>query len=302
MNSNNQKWVYLVVLSLVWGSSFILMKKALLGVTPIQLGALRMLITALFLFIIGAKSLKKIKRKHWKHIVSTAFLGTFFPVFLFAYAVKGIDSAIVSILNSLTPFNTLFFGVLVFGFPFKKKQLIGVFIGLIGTLILILEGAELHPNQDYSLALLILIASVGYAFNVNIVKKYLDDLNAFSIVAGNFVILFIPALIVLYYTGFFREYTFDAVHLQSLGYLSILAILGTGVAKVLYNKMVHLASPLFASSVTYLIPIVAVLWGFLDGEKLSLTQLFAALIILVGVYMVNKKKPTLAESKKRAKL
>lgn len=285
-----QKWFYLGILAMVWGSSFILMKKALVGVTPIQLGALRMLISAVFLFLIGFKSIKKIQKRHWKFVFLTAFLGTFFPVFLFAYAVKGIDSSIVSILNSLTPFNTLLFGAWFFGFRFKRGQLIGVFIGLIGTVILILNGAELHPNQNYTSAILIIIASVGYAFNVNMVKKYLHDLSALSIVVGNFLILFLPALIVLASTGFFTDYEYKPAQVQSLGYLTILAVLGTGIAKVLYNKMVHLANPLFASSVTYLIPIVAVMWGLLDGEQLSLIQLFAGFIILGGVYLSNKAK------------
>ena len=285
-----QKWFYLGILAMVWGSSFILMKKALVGVTPIQLGALRMLISAVFLFLIGFKSIKKIQKRHWKFVFLTAFLGTFFPVFLFAFAVKGIDSSIVSILNSLTPFNTLLFGAWFFGFRFKRGQLIGVFIGLIGTVILILNGAELHPNQNYTSAILIIIASVGYAFNVNMVKKYLHDLSALSIVVGNFLILFLPALIVLVSTGFFTDYEYKPAQVQSLGYLTILAVLGTGIAKVLYNKMVHLANPLFASSVTYLIPIVAVMWGLLDGEHLSLIQLFAGFIILGGVYLSNKAK------------
>jgi drug/metabolite transporter (DMT)-like permease len=290
MDSKNQKWIYLSILALVWGSSFILMKKALIGLTPIQLGALRILIASVFLLLIGFKSIKKIQRKHWKHIVSTAILGTFIPVFLFAYAVSELDSSIASILNSLTPFNTFIFGVLVFGFTFKKQQLIGIFIGLIGTILLILEGADLNQNQNYWFSILIIIASIGYAFNVNIVKKQLDDLSALSIVAGNFLLMIIPALIVLLMTDFFATFELNQTNINSLGYTTILAVVGTGLAKVLYNKMVHLATPIFASSVTYLIPIVAVFWGILDGEKLSLIQLFAAIIILFGVYLVNKKK------------
>lgn len=290
MDVKNQKWVYLGVLSLVWGSSFILMKKALIGLTPIQLGALRITIAAVFILLIGFKSLKKIQRKHWKYIVYTAFLGTFIPVFLFAIAVSKIDSSIASILNSLTPFNTFIFGAMVFGFTFKKQQLIGIFIGLAGTVILILKGADLNPNQNYWFSVLIIIASVGYAFNVNIVKKYLDDLSALSIVTGNFLLLFFPALVVLSMTGFFATVKMNETTITALGYTTILAIAGTGVAKILYNKMVHLATPVFASSVTYLIPIVAVFWGILDGEKLSFVQLFGASIILVGVYLVNKKK------------
>ncbi|MDD7915183.1 DMT family transporter [Polaribacter ponticola] len=290
MKTNQKKWLFLIVLSLVWGSSFILMKKALIGLTAIQLGALRILIAGLFLLLIGFKSLKEIKKKHYKHIISTAFLGTFFPVFLFAFTVQGIDSSIASILNSLTPFNTLIVGVLAFGFTFKKQQLLGIVVGLIGTVLLIIEGADLNPNQNYWYAVLVVIASIGYAFNVNIVKKNLSDISALSIVTGNFLLLVIPSFIVLLFTGFFNALEFTETKLISLGYVTILAVLGTGIAKIIYNKMVHLATPIFASSVTYIIPIVAVFWGVLDEEKLSLLQLFAGLIILFGVYLLNRKK------------
>ena len=290
MDSKNQKWIYLSILALVWGSSFILMKKALIGLSPVQLGALRVLIAGVFLLLVGFKSLKEIQPKHYKYIVYTAITGTFVPVFLFAYAVSGIDSSIASILNSLTPFNTFIVGALAFGFTFKKQQLLGIFIGLIGTVILILKGADLNPNQNYWLSFLIIIASIGYAFNVNMVKKYLHDISALSIVAGNFLLLIVPAFIVLVFTDFFSTFEMNQTKINSLGYVAVLAIVGTGLAKVLYNKMVHLATPIFASSVTYLIPIVAVFWGILDREKLSFTQLIAAVIILFGVYLVNKKK------------
>ena len=290
MNNQQQKWVYLFLLSLVWGSSFILMKKALIGVSPIQLGALRIIVTSVFLLLIGFKSIKKIKKEQWIYIFYTALLGTFIPGFLFSYTLTAIDSSIVSILTSFTPFNTLIFGALFFGFAFKKQQLLGILIGLFGTLILILEGAVLNPNQNYWYALLIIIASIGYAFNVNIVKKYLQDVDALAITTGNFLILLAPATIILGFTGFFTEFKVSEQGLESLGYIAVLSIIGTGIAKIMFNKMVQISNPIFSSSVTYLIPVVAILWGVFDGEKLSLIQLFAGIIILFGVYLVNKKK------------
>lgn len=291
MRNQQQKWLYLILLSLVWGSSFILMKRALLGVTPIQLGALRMIFTAIFLLIFAFPSIKKIKKKHYKYIVFTSFAATFIPGFLFAFAITTIDSSVVSILNSLTPFNTLIIGAVLFGFTFKRRQLFGILIGLIGTLILILKGAVLNPDQNYWYALLIIIASVGYALNANIVKKYLSDLNALSIVTGNFLVLIIPAFIVLCFTDFFKTFNFkNDVLIKSLGYLVILSVVGTGIAKTIYNKLVHISDPVFSSSVTYLIPLVAIFWGVLDGEKLSPLQIFGGVIILLGVYLVNKKK------------
>ena len=290
MNHQQQKWLYLSLLSLVWGSSFILMKKALIGVSPMQLGALRMIITALFLLLIGFKRLHKIQRKQWRYIAYTAFLGTFLPGFLFAYAVQVIDSAIVAILNSFTPFNTLVFGALFFGFAFKKQQFIGILIGLAGTLILILEGAVLNPDQNYWFALLIIIASVGYAFNVNIVKKHLQDIDALAITTGNFLLLLLPAIIVLACTDFFTEFKASETGIEALGYVAILSIVGTGIAKTIFNKLVQISNPVFSSSVTYLIPIVAILWGVFDNEKLSWVQFLAGFVILFGVYLVNKKK------------
>ncbi|MDG1396825.1 MAG: DMT family transporter [Polaribacter sp.] len=290
MNNQQRKWLFLIILSLVWGSSFILMKKALLGVTPIQLGALRMIFSALFLLMVGFKSLKKIKKKHWLYIVYTAIAGTFIPGFLFAFAIENIDSAIVSILNSFTPFNTLIIGALLFGFTFKKSQLLGIFIGLGGTLILILKGAAVNPNQNYWFALLIIIASMGYALNANMIKKNLSDLDALAIVTGNFVLLLIPAIVVLACTDFFTEFKMDEAGTSSLGYIIILSVVGTGIAKTIYNKLVQISTPIFSSSVTYLIPIVAIFWGFLDGESLQLVQVIGGLIILSGVYLVNKSK------------
>lgn len=290
MTNQQKKWLYLGILSLVWGSSFILMKKALLGVTPIQLGALRMIFTAVFLLLIAFNRVKRIKKKDWKYILYTALAGTFFPGFLFAFAIKEIDSSIVSILNSFTPFNTLIFGALLFGFAFKRTQLYGILMGFVGALILILKGADVNPNQNYWFALLIIVASVGYALNANMIKKYLSEVEALTIVTGNFLILIIPACIVLYFTDFFTEFQYDDKGLNSLGYIAILAIVGTGMAKTIYNKLVQISSPVFSSSVTYLIPIVAIFWGLLDGEELTLIQIVGALIILAGVYLVNKEK------------
>lgn len=289
MSTKQIRWFYLSILALVWGSSFILMKKALIGLTPIQVGALRILITTVALLLVGFKSLSTIKKHHWWYIFLTAILGTFFPAFLFAYAINDIDSSIASILNSLTPLNTLIIGFLIFGFTFKRYQLFGVLIGLIGTTILILKGAELNPGQNYWYALLPIVSSIGYAFNVNILKKHLDDLSALAVTTGNFILLVIPTLGILWYSKFFSDFEYTPQTKTSLLYLIILAVLGTAFAKTLFNKLVQISTPVFSSSVTYLIPIVAIFWGVLDGESLSFIQLLAGGIILFGVYLASKK-------------
>lgn len=291
MKAIDKKWIYLAILSLVWGSSFILIKKALIGLTPLQLGALRTLFAATFLLIIGFKSLQKIKKHEWKWITISAFLGTFFPAFLFAFAETEIDSAVASVLNSTTPIVTLLLGALVFSIGFSRNQLIGVLVGLLGSFLLIWVGAEVNPDQNYLYSGFVLIASLCYACNVNIIKRYLQDIPALSIAVGNFVILIIPSFIVLFFSEFFRQpFTTDPLILESLGYLAILAVVGTGIAKILFNKLVQISTPVFSTSVTYTIPIVALMWGVLDGETFTIFQLLAASLIVFGVYLSNKRK------------
>nr|WP_315172661.1 DMT family transporter [uncultured Flavobacterium sp.] len=288
MISKQLKWVYLVVLSLVWGSSFILIKKGLIGLTAFQLGSLRIIFAAIFLLLIGFKSLAKIPRHQWKYIALTSMFGTFIPAYLFAIAQTQIDSSVSSILNSLTPLNTLILGTLAFGLQFRRNQIFGVLIGLIGSALLILNGALHHPEQNYYYAILVLIASICYATNVNLIKKYLSDLTPVSITTGNFLVLLFPATIILFFSDFFEIVQLATVQ-QSVLFIMILGVVGTGIANILFFKLIQMSSPVFATSVTYLIPVVAFFWGLLDHEMLTPVQFIGAFIILVGVYLSAKK-------------
>jgi drug/metabolite transporter (DMT)-like permease len=290
MKNTNTKWIYLIILSVIWGSSFILIKLALKSLTPIQVGAMRIIISSIILLIVGYSSIKGLTKRQWFYILITALAGTFFPAFMFAVAIDNMDSSITAILNSLTPFNTLIFGALFFGFSFKPRQLFGVLIGLIGTVMLVYYSKTISLDEGYFYLLLILASTIGYAINVNVIKKYLSDVKPLSITAGNFVLIVIPALIILYMTDFFTEIEFTDDVNRSLGYVLILSLFGTALAKTLFNKLVLISTPIFSSSVTYLIPIVAVFWGTYFGEKLSLMQLLSSCVILLGVYLVNKSK------------
>ncbi|MFV8336298.1 DMT family transporter [Flavobacterium sp. RSP29] len=288
MESKQLKWVYLMVLALVWGSSFILIKKGLIGLTALQLGSLRIIFAAVFLVLIGFKSLSKIPAHKWKYIALTSLFGTFMPAYLFAIAQTEIDSSVSSILNSLTPLNTLILGALVFGLQFKRNQIFGILIGLIGSALLILNGAIHHPEQNYYYAILVLIASICYAVNVNLIKKYLHDLSPLSITTGNFMVLFFPAFFILSFSGFF-EVVHDVKVQESVLFIVVLGVVGTGIANILFFKLIQMSSPVFATSVTYLIPVVAFFWGLLDNETLTPVQFFGAFIILIGVYLSAKK-------------
>ena len=276
------------MLSLIWGSSFILIKRGLVGLTAVQVGSFRIIFAALFLLIIGFKSLKKISRRQWKFVAITSFFGTFTPAYLFAIAETQVDSSIVAILNSLTPLNTLVLGILIFGIQFQKRQVLGVFVGLVGCLLLVLSGASAHPGQNYYYVLLVVIATLCYAINVNLIKKYLSDLNSLSITTGNFAVLLLPALIILSTTDISQRVNLEATQ-HSILFVMILGVMGTGIANVLFFKLIQMSSPVFATSVTYLIPIVAFFWGLLDNEMLTPIQFFGAFIILIGVYLSAKK-------------
>lgn len=288
MESKQLKWVLLSILSLIWGSSFILIKKGLIGLSPIQLGSLRILFAGFFLILVGFKSLSKISFQQWKFIALTAFFGTFIPAYLFAIAQTEIDSSVSSILNSLTPLNTLVLGSLAFGLHFRRNQIIGVIIGLIGSALLILNGAMNHPEQNYYYALLVIIASVCYATNVNLVKKHLSGMAPLSITTGNFLVLLLPAALILYFTDFLNVVSMPQVQ-HSMLFIVVLGVIGTGIANIIFFKLIQLSSPVFATSVTYLIPIVAFFWGLLDHEMLTPIQFVGAFIVLIGVYLSAKK-------------
>ena len=285
------KWVYLGLLSLVWGSSFILIKKGLVGLTALQVGSLRVVFATLFLLVIGLRSLRLVKRHQWKWIAASGFFGTFFPAYLFAFAETEIDSAIVSILNSTTPLLSMILGILIFNASFIKRKFFGVIVGLMGTTALILGGAAVNPDQNYWYSLLVILASLFYGFNANIIKRELQSIPALAITTGNFMMISIPALLVLSFTGFFSSEVLSTPELPlSLFFIAILGIVGTGAALIIFNKLIQISDPVFSTSVTYIVPLVAVGWGILDGEGFTLFQLFSGLIIILGVIIVNRTK------------
>jgi len=291
----DQKWLYLITLSFIWGSSFILIKRSLVGYTPLQVGGLRIVFASTLLFIIGFKSLKTLSKTDWKWIGIAGLCSSFFPPFFFALAQTEISSGITSILNSVAPLFTTLVGIALFGLMLKGRQVLGVLIGLFGTVVLIAAGMENNINQNYWYSLFIIFAALGYAFNINIIKKYLSHLSPLAVTTASFGVAFFPALIILMYTGVFQQFVHNSAMHQAVWYIMALAFLGTALANILFNKLIKLSSPVFAASVTYLIPLVAVLFGFLDGENISFIQLLGGLIILFGVWLVNRKKPNLNE-------
>lgn len=283
------KWFYLAALSFIWGSSFILIKKGLVGLTAIELGSIRIIISAFVLIPFTFNRLKEITFKQWKWIIISAFVGSFFPAFLFAFAEQEIDSSVASILNSIVPLNTIIIGLVLFGIKSTKRQIIGVLLGFFGAYQLIISGINLNPDQNYFYSGLVIICSFLYAFNVNIIKKYLQELSAVAIATGHFIVILIPSVIVLLISDFNFEKLQNPQTQTSLFYVTLLAIFGTTLAKILFNKLINISSAVFASSVTYSMLIVSIFWGVMDGENFSINQLFATIIIVIGILLTNKK-------------
>ena len=286
------KWFYLIALSLIWGSSFILIKKALVGLEASQLGSLRIIFSSIFIFLIAWRNIFTIKKIEWKWITISAFLGSFFPAFLFAFAEKEIDSSVASIINSIVPLNTLILGMIIFKIESTKRQIIGVLVGFFGTYLLISSGLKLNPDQNYNYAGLVILCSFLYALNVNIIKKYLQHLSALTITVGHFTVIIFPAALVFLFSDF-EFSSLEKVEVKtSIFYVFILALFGTALAKIIFNKLIKISSPVFAASVTYSMLIVSIFWGIVDGEKFSIYQLIATFIIVFGVILTNKKSNT----------
>ena len=292
MNDNNKKWFYLAILSLIWGSSFILIKKGLVGLNSVQLASLRMIFAASVIYIYSYNSIKKIPKKSWKWIVITAYLGTFFPVYLISYGQTEIESGLASIITTVTPINTLIIGIIFFSLTFSIKQLLGLFIGLVGAVLLLYEASETNLNSNIYFSFFIYLTTVGYAASVNLIKKYLTNIPPEAVTAGIFLSISPPAIIVLYFSDFTDLNFQEPLILKSIFYVLVLGVFGSAIAQTLFNKFVKIASPIFASAVTYTMPVVAIFWALIDGETLSIMQFFATVIILIGVFLVNKRKQT----------
>ncbi|HEY0656179.1 MAG TPA: DMT family transporter, partial [Chryseosolibacter sp.] len=278
--------VLLVALSLIWGTSFILMKRGLTVFSPGEVGSIRVIAAAIFLLPFAIVRLNNLTGIHILKLLASGLMGIFFPAFLFATAQTGLDSSVSGILNSLTPICTLLIGVLLFKQPFRSQSLLGIIIGLVGTVILIFANYGGKVGGLNLLALLVIVACILYAMNLNFVKYKISDLPALTITSVS-ILLISPAALsyLLTFTDFITKVTTHPQALQALGYIILLGAMSTSVATILFNHLVKISNPLFTSSVTYIIPIVAVGWGLLDGEQLLLGHFIGMVAIIGGVYL-----------------
>jgi drug/metabolite transporter (DMT)-like permease len=288
-DSKALQWIILLALALVWGSSFILMKRGLESFTSQQVAALRMFIAFIFLLPLAYRHLKKEHLVHWKGFLATGLLGNFIPAFLFTEAETGISSALTGMLNSLTPLFTLILGVMLFQAKTKWLNVLGVIIGFVGAIGLLTVGKSEEMNNNMLFGLYVVIATICYGLSVNIIKKWLNGVNSVTITVWAFVMVGPPAGVYLFTTDFLDRLQTQPQAWQSLGYIVILAVFGTALSVIVFNVLIKMTNALFASSVTYLIPIVAIGWGFFDGEGIEMLHFIWIGLILLGVYLVNRK-------------
>ncbi|NNM16024.1 MAG: DMT family transporter [Bacteroidia bacterium] len=290
LSNKSTAWLILVLLALTWGSSFILMKKGLLAYPPEQMAAIRIAISFLSLAIIVLKDFKKLAKKYYKPLIITGLCGNGIPAFLFAFAQTVVSSSMAGILNSLTTAFTLVIGVVFFKANKSWLRTLGVFLGLAGAVAMVYLSSQQGIGNLSIYALMIVVATIGYAISVNVIRYKLRDLPSLQITAFAFSVVGLPSILYLFTTDCLDIFINHPMGRISFLYIALLGILGTATAVILFNHLIKISGAVFATTVTYLIPIVALIWGFVDGESPGYVQLISLGIILTGVYLIHKEK------------
>ncbi|WP_107039685.1 DMT family transporter [Brumimicrobium mesophilum] len=302
MKANLKYAAILILLSIVWGSSFILMKRGMIDkstgdtiFSSTQVGAMRMLFASSVLLPMGLRSLKIITSfKIGLSLAVVSLAGSFLPAFLFTYAETGISSGYAGMLNSTVPIFTLIIGAFFFRQQLLKMQVIGVLIGTIGIVTLVNGVSVVDTSGTYLHVMAVVLATLCYGLSTNTMRYNLSHLQPLKVTSVAFVFAFLPAVFCFFYFETPTTIMENEHAKKAMVYILILAVVGTALSLILFNYLISKTSALFASSVTYLIPIVAVIIGFFDGETMSWIQVAAMLIILVGIFTANRKKKQIA--------
>ena len=298
MGNDKKNWGLLLLLACVWGSSFILMKRGMFTVSnePIfsdsQVASLRMTIAALVLLPFAINGLKSIKSlKEFALLSVVGFTGNFIPAYLFTFSETGISSGYAGMLNSFTPIFSMLIGLFIFNVRITLVQFVGLIIGTLGIILLVLAGSNsgenLHLVGNWKHVSAIIFATFLYGISLNTIKHTLQKFKAIEITSLAFLIVLIPSIAANIKFGTYQTISSNSHALEGLGYIAILSIIGTAFAVILFNKLITATSTLFASSVTYFIPIVAVFIGISFGETINFGQIAAMMIILIGVFIAN---------------
>jgi drug/metabolite transporter (DMT)-like permease len=290
MENKFSNWILFIVLSFIWGSSFILMKGGLAHLTAYQVASIRIISSGLVLLPVALGSIRQIPRNKISVVFMSGVLGSLFPAYLFCLAEEGIDSALAGTLNSLTPIFVIIFGALFFNTKTSFNKIGGILIAFAGSLLLFFSQPNFSENSNLLFILFVVLATAFYGINVNMVHRHLSHIGSLKIAAVALSLNAIPALLVLFLSGFFQKNLLNADILISIGYSAVLGIFGTALASVLFYILLKRAGAVFASMVTYGIPAVAIIWGIIYGEQVGWKQVVCLCIILFGVWVANRRK------------
>ena len=280
----------LIVLSLIWGTSFILIKQGLKVFSPAEVGSLRVAAAAIFLLPFAFFRWKELKKNDPIKLFLSGMMGIFIPAFLFALAQTRLQSSVTGILNTLSPIWAVLMGALLFHQRFRGYAVIGLLISFAGAIILALARAEGSIGGFNAYALLVVLACAFYGINVNFLKYKVQGLGSITVTSVSLLLVWPFAVVYLFgFTDFTHKLTTQAGAWEAAGFILILALMSTAVANLIFNKLLQISTPLFAASVTYIMPIVSVMWGVLDGEKLYIGHFIGMIAILGGVYLSNRK-------------
>jgi len=283
------QWLMLLILGFIWGTSYILMKRGLVAFSAGQVAALRLSVAFIALLPWSILNFKKLNRKNFMSILIASLMGVGIPAFLFTNAQTQVNSSIAGVLNSLAPLFTLLIGVLIYKAKSNLLSLIGVFLGLIGASALIVKNTGFLISDINGYALLIVLATFCYGINSNEIKYRLNHLNGLEITSMVMILIGPPAVIYLISTGF-NPVTFTVKESLGAFYIALLALFGTVFALIIYNQLLKYISAVSASSIAYISPVFAIMWGLYDGESFGITEFICLVLIIAGVYLVNKNQ------------
>lgn len=283
------KWILFIILCLIWGSSFIIMKEGMETLGPFQLASIRIISAGLMMLPLVRSAYRSVPKKAIPALILSGFLGTLFPAYLFCVAQTKIDSSVAGILNALTPIFTLAIGMAFFNLKVGWIKWMGMLMGFVGMLVLVV-GASREINVQYiGYTFFVILATICYGLNVNVVNQYLKDIAPMHIATIAFTALIIPNAVILAYTGYFSDPALlNGTLTKGTIAGALLGIVGTGLASVIFYTLMKKAGPIFASMVTYGIPLVALGWGIAAGETITVIQLSGMVVILAGVRLANK--------------
>lgn len=287
---NLMNWGLFIVLTLIWGSSFILMKEGLVRLSAYQVAALRIFSAGIVLLPMAIKAFRQIPFEKARTIVISGTIGSFIPAFLFCIAEEHINSSLAGILNALSPLFAILIGVLFYQMKTNKQKIVSVLVGFLGLCLLFVSKDGFQFDGDIGYSMLIVLATVGYGINANLLARHLKDVPSLNIAAVAFSTLAIPAFFILLFTGYFHSSFSDTAFLKASIAAMILGIMGTAAAQILFYMLLKRTNVLFSSMVTYTIPFVAILWGVAYGETITGLQIACLAVILSGVYLANRVK------------